>query len=231
MNPSPAQVPLRLQAGASPSLDDFIPGPNAAALAAVRAAVAGEPGPVFLWGENGVGKSHLLQAACQAMDARGRRAALLALGSAPAPALLEGWEVLDLIALDDVDRIAGDRDWEHALFGLFERARDLQRGLLVTARHAPAALALSLPDLRSRFGWGPVYQLRPLDDAGRLAALRARAEARGLELPEETGWFLLSRYARDMHALARMLDAFDAAALGAQRRLTIPFVRSVFPPP
>ncbi|HWP94854.1 MAG TPA: DnaA/Hda family protein, partial [Gammaproteobacteria bacterium] len=102
--------------------------------------------------------------------------------------------------------------------------------LLVTAHVAPAALRLGLADLRTRLGWGLVFHLRPLDDEGKLAALRLRAERRGFELPEETARYLLSRFQRDMRTLCGLLEALDTASLAAQRRLTIPFVKSVLPP-
>lgn len=227
------QVPLRLSLGAGALLDDFIVGRNHAALAAVRELCAGGQGPVYLWGDAGSGKSHLLQAACRAADAVGRRAGYLACGTDAGipPAVLEAWGELDLVCLDDVQRCAGDLEWERALFRLFEDGRERGHALLLAASHPPQALGFSLPDLRSRFGWGPVFQLRPLDDDGRLAALQARATACGFELPDETGWYLLARHARDMHALMRMLETLDVASLSAQRRLTIPFVRDVLAAP
>jgi DnaA family protein len=71
--------------------------------------------------------------------------------------------------------------------------------------------------------------VEPLDEAGRVQALKLRARHRGLELPDDTARFLLSRSRRDMTSLYRLLDKLDAEALIAQRRLTIPFVRDVLP--
>ncbi len=98
---------------------------------------------------------------------------------------------------------------------------------MVSARCAPAALNLGLPDLVSRLGWGPVFQLQPLDDEGKRAALQLRARQRGMELPDEVAVYLLRRSPRDMDSLFELLQRLDVASLAAQRRLTIPFVRAL----
>jgi DnaA family protein len=98
---------------------------------------------------------------------------------------------------------------------------------LSAAHAAPEQLGVCLPDLRSRLGWGGVYALQPVDDAARMQILRVRAHERGLELPEDTAQFLLRRCPRDLPALMALLERLDAAALTAQRRLTVPFVREV----
>ena len=54
-----------------------------------------------------------------------------------------------------------------------------------------------------------------------------RARLRGLELPPETGRYLLNHYRRDMASLCALLDELDLASLAAQRRLTIPFVKGI----
>jgi DnaA family protein len=130
-----------------------------------------------------------------------------------------------LICLDDVDRVAGNSAWERALFGLFNAAAEQRARLVFAARTAPTGPAWRLPDWASRAASCRVYQLRLLDDAGRIEALRMRADARGLSLPLETAEYLLKRMPRDQQALFDLVDTLDDAALAAQRRLTVPFVR------
>ena len=84
-----------------------------------------------------------------------------------------------------------------------------------------------MPDLRSRLGWGLIYQLKVLDDQQRLQALQLRARQRGCEMPYETGRYLMRRLPRNMAALFDLLDQLDEASLVAQRKLTVPFVKSV----
>jgi len=220
-----AQLPLGIRLDAGASFGSYLASDNAEAVDAVKRAVAAG-GFVYLWGDSGCGRSHLLQAACREAADAGRRAAYLPLASL-APEALEGLEALDLVAIDDLESIARDHRWERALFSAYEALRGARATILVAGRTAPAGLPLALADLRSRLASAAVYQLRTLDDGGKHEALALRARLRGIELPEDTGQFLLTRYARDMHALCRLLDELDDASLVAQRRLTIPFVKSV----
>ncbi len=211
--------------------EDFWPGPNAAAFVAVeRLAEGGREPIVFMHGPAGSGKTHLLKAAWRAVRERGARAGYLPLGEAAMldPELVEGWGGLDFVALDAVDKIAGFTVWERALFRIAEELRERGATLLAAARQPPDALGLELPDLASRLAWGPVYALVPLDDEG-LAALAAHlAGARGLELPKAAAAWLVRRLPRDPASIADAVARLDGAALAAQRRLTIPFLRSVF---
>jgi len=226
----PVQLPLGLRLPDTARLDNFVPGLNAEALAAVRQCVTG-PGAttLFLTGPAGSGKTHLLQAACHAVQVQGAQAAYVPLAERAvlSPALLEGLEDYALVALDDVDAVAGDAAWEETLFHLFNRLREAGGRLLAAARARPAQAGLRLPDLRSRLAWGTLYALQLPDDATRLRILTQRTRDRGLVLSDDVGRFLLHRCPRDLPALLALLDRLDRAALTAQRRLSIPFVREV----
>lgn len=180
----------------------------------------------WLWGAAATGKTHLLQATC---DRAGDRSVYVPLASLAAadPAVLEGLARRDLVCLDDLDVVAGRDEWERALFELCNQILDVGGRLVIAASQAPRASRIALPDLVSRLSRLPVFQLRPLEEAGRAAALQLRARHRGLNLPDETARYLLSRSRRDMTSLYQLLDKLDAAALQAQRRLTIPFVKAV----
>ena len=211
------------------SFTNYIAGPNLEALQAVRD--FGDRGEkfIYLWGASGTGKTHLLHAACQRITAEGATPAYLPLAQAQemSPELLEGMEHLALVCVDDIHAIAGQAVWEAALFNLYNRLRETNTRLIVTANAPPAELGLSLPDLRSRLASGLVLQLQGLDDERKLAALQLRAQGRGIDLPEEVGRFLLRRYPRDMAELFKLLQRLDDASLTTQRKLTIPFVREL----
>lgn len=223
------QLTLGMTLGSDRTFATLVAGPNTEALAAVRAALQSRGQLVFLWGGEGSGRSHLLQALVHEAARDQRPAAMLPLAerAAWAPEILEGWDGMDLVALDDVDAIAHDMDWERAVFNLFNAVRDSGGNLVVTASQAPGGLDMLLPDLRSRLGSMLVYQWQGLDDDGRLQALRVKAKARGMELPVEAAQWLLARYPRDMHFLADVIERLDRASLAAQRRLTIPFIREL----
>lgn len=225
----PAQLPLGVQLPATAAFDSYLAGPNAEALAAARTAAIDGDARAYLHGPTGTGKSHLLQAACRAAVDAGRRAAYLPLADLAGedPALVGGFASMDLVCLDDVAAVAGDRGWEEALVGLIDALRAGGRGLLAADRLPPLDLPLTLADLRSRLGWAAVYALRELDDAGKRELLVRRAEDRGLALPGEVARFLLRRHGRDVPGLMATLDRLDRASLAAKRRLTVPFVKEV----
>ncbi len=224
------QLPLSVQLRPQATLDNYYPGRNGAAVQRLRECARGRPseGAVYLWGAPGCGRSHLLQAACREVAGRDLTASYLplaVLAGQPPQALLEGLERLALVALDDLQVVAGQASWEEALFHLFNRAFDSGCQLLFAADANIKDLGLTLPDLASRLSWGFVFQLHGLSDDEKLAALQQRARERGFELPADTARFLLRRCPRDMSALLDILARLDTAALAAKRRLTVPFVR------
>ncbi len=231
------QLPLALRYPPDQRLDTFVHAP-AGALAQLRALAVQDPETagyvdpggadwVYLAGPAGVGKTHLLLGACAAADAAGRRAAYLPLAAA-AGRLREALHALegnDLLALDGIEAIAGSREDEVALFDTHNRARQAGAAVLYAARENPDALALSLPDLRSRLSQCTRIVLAPLDDDGRAQVLRQRAQRRGLALEEAALDWLLKRLGRDLGGLTQALDRLDRASLAAQRRITVPFLR------
>jgi len=220
------QLPLGIGLKDAATFDNFYTAGNELVIEALQ---QGTDRMLYLWGPPGCGKSHLLQALCHATAANGQSPVYLPLQElmALAPELLEGLERQVLIAIDDIQVIAGMPQWEEALFHLYNRVRDHGHRLVVSATVAPAGLALTLPDLASRLGWGPVFQLAFLTDTDKQAALQMRARRRGLEMGDEVAEYLLRRCPRDMDSLFSLLNQLDRASLAAQRRLTIPFVREV----
>ncbi|MGH8243382.1 MAG: DnaA regulatory inactivator Hda, partial [Steroidobacteraceae bacterium] len=217
------QLPLGVQLGVSLRFDTYVPGRNAAAVESLSRLAGGAIGaPVWIYGTRGSGRSHLLQAACAKAGDAGRATAYLPLAQvrAEGPALLDGFERLDLVALDDLDVVAGDGPWELGLFTLHNGLAEQGGRLAMAAVGSPAATPIRLPDLASRLAASEVHRLEPLAESDQPAALRRRAERRGLELPEETLGFLTRRAPRDFATLCRMLDALDTEALAAKRRLT-----------
>ena len=222
------QLPLDFEFNNELTLESFVAGSNREALNALQnIATEGTGFYVYLWGANGVGKSHLLQAVCQRIASAGDAVALLhlELHEQYAPQMLEGLENLALVCIDNIHAIAGSTDWEEALFHLFNRMYDKKTPLVISATNPPAQLDIKLPDLKSRLAWGLVLQLRSLSDEQKITVLQKRAHIRGMELNDEVGRYLLTRYSRDMGSLIDILDILDEASLSEQRRLTIPFVR------
>ena len=218
-------LPLRLADHAV--FGSFLDRGNEALVALLRDLAAGraETG-CWMWGGAAAGKSHLLQAVC---DRAGDQSVYVPLDSLSdaAPEILEGLASRELICLDDIDAVAGDAAWEHALFRLSNDILEAGGRLLVAAKTAPRAARFTLPDLASRLSRLPVFRIAALGDADRAAALKLRARHRGLELPDETAAYLLNHSRRDMTSLYELLDKLDAESLRVQRRLTIPFAKQV----
>lgn len=222
------QLPLALKLQHAPSLDDFIVGNNRPVIDALRRSLDGDGEPlIFVLGPPGCGRSHLLAGQCAAAEQAGLSSGYLPLEDAAEldPMMLDGLEDLDLLTVDDVQHIAGDAAWEHALFHLFNRCRESRTRLLFSADRGPAALPLQLADLRTRLAWGLTLGIEPLDDAGRLELLRSFAIRRALAMPDDVARFLLERAPRHPNALAGAIERLDSASLAERRRLTIPFVR------
>jgi DnaA family protein len=223
----PQQLHLALEAVREPTLTEYLPGPNAEAVAAVSALAVGEGEPfLFLFGVTGAGKTHLLQAACLAAAQQRQQAYFVPLGTPGlAPTLLDDLEQLDLVAIDDVQTIAGDAAWEDALFDLFNRMRERGRRLLAAASAAPDALPLDLPDLRSRLQWGPRYCLHPLSEADCEQLLVESAQRRGMQLNRDQVRYIMNYHARDPASLLDLVERLDGLSLREQRQPTIPLIR------
>jgi len=223
------QLPLGVQLRDRATFASFLPGSNQALLQQLQQPpLATRSVATWIYGPPGAGKTHLLQAVC-AQRAQSAIAAYLPLRELKAmgPESLSGWQHARCLCIDDVDAVLGRVEWERALFGIYREAEEHGAALVISAAASPRALSFALPDLGSRYASGVIYAVVPLDEAEQREALRLRARLRGLELPEETALYLQRRMPRDMETLYNLLDTLDAAALQAQRRLTVPFIREV----
>lgn len=198
------QLPLEISSRPEPRFGNFVPGANREALEAVRALAAGtlaEP-IVYLWGEPGSGRTHLLRAA--AHESRG------------------------LVTVDDVETLDAER--QHSLFVAINEARGGRGAVLAAGSVPPAQLSLR-EDLRTRLAWGLVYQLRRLSDTDKRGHLRAAARERGLDLSDDVADYLLARMPRDLASLNAVLDRLDRLSLAKQRPLTVPLAREALVEP
>ncbi len=223
------QIPLPFAFNPELGFEEYHPGCNAEAVSHLRRAALGLGDRlIFLWGDAGLGKTHLLHACCRDAHRAGLAVSYLPLGNLRecGAEVLEGLGELDLVCLDDLEGIIGDASWETGLFELFNRLRDAGHGLIVSAQAPPGELAFILPDLKTRLSWGLTLLLRPLSDTDKLAALFLRAKVLGLELPPQVGRFRLSTQSRDLPDLMELLEKLDRATLAAKRKLTIPFLKT-----
>jgi DnaA family protein len=225
-----AQLPLTLRWPAHQRFEAFEAGDNGVAVDLLRrAASEPEQASLYISGPVGSGRTHLLIATCAAANAAERSAQYLPLVSlrANADASIRAFGGSTLLAIDDVDAIAGNGAAEHALFDLYNRCRAEGASLLGAARAAPAQIGIALPDLVSRLGACTQIVLKPLAESQRRELVRARAAVRGIELDESVLDWLFAREKRDLGSLLGVLDRVDAASLAAQRRVTVPFLKKL----
>ena len=229
-----AQLPLSFGQAEAFTFDQFVLGQNVEVVEKLHSVLNEQQAEtIFIWGAEGSGKSHLLQALCRKLSDKQQQSVYLPLSQKQkfTPQLFDGLEELPVICLDDVDHISGDENWEQAFFHLFNRVRELNHQLVISARLAPQLIEYKLADLASRMNWGLVYQLQDLSDSEKLKVLQQRSQTRSFNLPDEVGEFLIRRLPRDMHALCGFLDKLDQASLVEKRKMTIPFVRDLLETP
>ncbi|HWG75195.1 MAG TPA: DnaA regulatory inactivator Hda [Steroidobacteraceae bacterium] len=224
------QLPLAMRLRERAVFDSFVAGGNTQVLVQLQAmACGGQPRVGWLYGATGSGKSHLLQASCTRALEAGRAASYLPLSQLRefGPDVLQGWSDAAFVALDELPAVVGQREWEQALFALYQASEERGATLLAAAAVPAAQLPFALPDLASRFASALPLSVQALDERAQRQALQWRARARGLELPEQSARYLQRHFRRDLPTLCRLLDTIDTAALQAQRRLTVPFIREV----
>ena len=186
----------------------------------------------YICGSTGTGLSHLLQALCQKHSLRpGSGAAiylpLKELRDYPAEQVLQGLESSDIVCLDDLEEVAGRKEWQEPLFNFFNLCNESGTRLIITAHTLPDLLEVVLNDLLSRLKSGISLQLVDYKDADPRRLLQHRASGLGLYLSDDVALFLLHRLPRNTHVLMESLEKLDAVSLREQRRLTLPFVKGV----
>ena len=222
------QIALDIGLATAPAFGNFFAGPNAAAVSHLKLWAGSplrSPVPTYLWGEPGSGKTHLLQAAGAALQQQGARIGWLDASVIEPPEFNDAWSA---VVLDECHLYTAVQ--QQAAFNWFVNAvssADGQpRGVLAAGSLPPADLQLR-DDLRSRLGWGHVYELHALSEPERRGVLRAQADARGIFLSDEVIGFVLTRFSRDLSSLMQLLDQLDGYALQTQRAIPVPLIKAM----
>jgi DnaA-homolog protein len=214
------QIPLAIGPEPLPTFDTYLASANAAALAHLRGLQLPGP-PLYLWGPAGSGKTHLLRALVNQRLMAGEHSGSFD-ADAPSPwVLLPAWT---LVVLDNCEQLDAQR--QQAAFALFVQAAEAGVQWAAAGRVPPVDLPLR-DDLRTRLAWGHVFALQPAAENETRAVLRREADRRGIFLADEVIDHLLTRNARDLGTLMRLLDRIDHFALARQRAVTVPLLRQM----
>lgn len=227
-----AQLALMVQLPDDETFDSFKGDVNLGVVSQLKDFIAQKQSSAhsfYLFGLSSTGKSHLLHATSSYAAQLGKSSVCLScaeLIQLPV-AVLEGLEQIDFICLDDIHLVAGNIQWQQAIFDLYNRVLEQNNYLIISGDETVQQLGISLPDLVSRLSWGLTEQVKPMGDEEKIQALQYRATQRGLFLSEDVVKFLLNRFSRDMTNLIKSLDALDKASIQEQRKITIPFIKEV----
>ena len=222
------QIALDIGLASAPSFTNFFAGPNEAALKHLELWAGNSlrsPVPTYLWGEPGSGKTHLLRAVVETLREQGAGIGWLDASVMEPPEFSESWAgvILDDCHLYTAVQQQGAFNW---FVNALSSADGHPRWVLAAGALPPADLMLR-EDLRTRLGWGHVFELHALTEPERRAVLRIEADARGVFLSDEVMGFMLNRFSRDLSSLMQLLDQLDGYALQTQRAITIPLIKAM----
>ncbi|WP_347988002.1 DnaA regulatory inactivator Hda [Methylomonas sp. AM2-LC] len=224
------QIPIAFEFQSNQTFTSYFPGNNAEIINQLHTfAEKEQEQQIYLWGDSGSGKSHLLHACCQLAKSLGKDPFYLCFNqdNLPSPAILEGLENMEIVALDNLQHIAENAVWQLSLFNFYNNHRQNNGRLLLTADCPPKFLPFSLLDLKTRMGWGLTLKIQSLRDDQLIEALTYKAHDLGFDIPPGVGKFLLNHYVHDLSALWVLLEKIDRATLVAKRKLTIPFLKQI----
>ena len=229
MSPGPRQIPLQFQPRRQDHFETFIAGENQVLVELLASLQTPEKQSIFIHGDSGSGKTHLLNAICHQAQRRGVSAIYLPLARLDdtVASQLHGLENTQVVCIDDLDNACSRVIWEEALFHLFNRVIEKQGTMVIAARAAPAALPVRLADLRSRLNWGQVHRLHSLAEAQRREVLKNYARQQGFEVPANVLNYFFSRSRRNLKELLRAMDLLGQTAFAQKRAITVPLAREV----
>ena len=220
------QIPLDVSLSEYMTFETFYLGPNKSVVDSLRHE---KNQLIWLAGLEGFGKTHLLHAFINSHEHENKKVLYLPMSESQdfTPDILDNLAQYDLVAIDDIENIIGDMTWEEQLLKFYEDSYSTRNKILITANDTPKGLNFLLPDLSSRFNLALIERLRPMNEDEMIKAILIHSKARGFDLPEDSAKYLINRVPRDVSVLVDMIKLLDYESLSMQRKLTIPFIKTV----
>ena len=220
------QIPLDVSLSEYMTFETFYLGPNKSVVDSLRHE---KNQLIWLAGLEGFGKTHLLHAFINSHEHENKKVLYLPMSESQdfTPDILDNLAQYDLVAIDDIENIIGDMTWEEQLLKFYEDSYSTRNKILITAHDTPKGLNFLLPDLSSRFNLALIERIRPMNEDEMIKAILIHSKARGFDLPEDSAKYLINRVPRDVSVLIDMIKLLDYESLSMQRKLTIPFIKTV----
>ena len=220
------QIPLDVSLSEYMTFETFYLGPNKSVVDSLRDE---KNQLIWLAGLEGFGKTHLLHAFLNSHEHQNKKVLYLPMSESQdfTPDILDNLAQYDLVAIDDIENIIGDMTWEEQLLKFYEDSYSTSNKILIAANDTPKGLDFLLPDLSSRFNLALIERIRPMNEDEMIKAILIHSKARGFDLPEDSAKYLINRVPRDVSVLIDMIKLLDYESLSMQRKLTIPFIKTV----
>lgn len=222
------QLPLDIQLNDSAKFNNYFVGENGQLFDKLRTLDSTTDSFIFVWGAQGVGKSHLAQAACHSLVSSEKIIAYFPVGDLGVHSeSLENLEHVDFVCIDGFESVAGSQKWETAFFNLFNQLRLHNHQLVIFSQLSPSQLSISLADLKSRLGSMEIYKLKAISDRQKTDFLIDYGKSRGLDIAQDVASFILTRTNREVKSIQLIVKKLDQQALTHKRRITVPFVKNI----
>ena len=228
--PSLTQIPFKFDNFKKRDFDSFFQGENKDLLYFLNTMIKTRSNnSIYIWGPQGTGKTHLLQAACKKANEMDWHVTYIPLEQYRdfSIDILDGLGKLDLVCIDDLEFIIDNIEWQQRVTLLFNEIRDNKNSIIISSKISPNNIKIDLDDLKSRLVWGHVFKIKAADDELKIKILKKEANERSFNLNDDVVEFLIRRSNRDLTSLIEILDEIDRSSLAAKRKITVPFVKEL----
>ena len=228
--PSLTQIPFKFDNFKKRDFDSFFQGENKDLLYFLNTMIKTKSNnSIYIWGPQGTGKTHLLQAACKQANEMDWHVTYIPLEQYRdfSIDILDGLGKLDLVCIDDLEFIIDNIEWQQRVTLLFNEIRDNKNSIIISSKISPNNIKIDLDDLKSRLVWGHVFKIKAADDELKIKILKKEANERSFNLNDDVVEFLIRRSNRDLTSLIEILDEIDRSSLAAKRKITVPFVKEL----
>ena len=184
---------------------------------------------LVIYGLSKVGKSFLLQSLCNYFSKSNKSSLYLPLKELNnyKTGLLDDLEKLDLVCIDDLQLIAGDNNWETAIFNLINNCLISNCRIVFCSNINPSLISFELDDLFSRIQKINRMEVHPVKSDNLIEAVRFFADLRSINIGDKEVTYLINHSKRNMGDLVTHINQLDKLSMQLKRKITIPLIKKV----